>query len=186
MEKKKQKQNKTSSTIKKVADTTISTVKQNPKILLIAGGVIIGGYLLTKILSTIVGQVTKTISPDLTTNVNPGGVQVNPNRTTITTQQAKIFAQQLLDAMNQLGTDTGTIKNIFKKINAEDYKLIFNEFGLVDYNGFGVPNDNIFVILDSFQKRDLTFWLRSELNSLFDSGTFKIVKNIITQAGFAF
>ncbi|UOB18587.1 hypothetical protein [Abyssalbus ytuae] len=122
---------------------------------------------------------------------------VNNSKTTISKQQAKQYASQLLIAFNWTvpvfnyqGTDTNVIKEIFKKINPEDFKLIYNEFGLKHYNGFGSPPENIAGGIQDLtgiaKKRDLVYWLKSELNSILDATTYKLVKNIVEQAGFVF
>ena len=116
---------------------------------------------------------------------------VDMTKTTISKATAENYAEQLFKAFNYYwGTDLSTIKTIFKKINSEDFKLIFNAFGTRTYskvNG-GTPSgswiglDNP-VIFGSNPDLDLMQWLDNELGML-DYTTKGIVRPIVEKAGF--
>jgi|GEM_PF-1549668 len=128
-------------------------------------------------------------------------VKPDMGKTTISRATARNYASQLLEAMNWKGwmllpyphfgdgTDNDVLKSIFNNINADDFKLIYQEFGTKDYNGYSSPPKNVGGgIQDSLgisKKRDLVFWLRSELDFL-DFSLKRKVADLVTQAGFAF
>lgn len=167
----------------KEAAVKTGKVVTNPMFLKVAG-IAVGAYLLYKVFTGVSAKVT----PDPVNNVD---IVVTPDisKTTITTEQAKIYAQTLLEAMDiqPYGTDPDIILAVFQKINADDFKLIFNAFGMKNYNGTGSPPESwIFQQLDNYQERNLVFWLRSELNSWLDATTYNLVKKIVEEADFIF
>lgn len=116
---------------------------------------------------------------------------VNLKNTTITEQEAKNLAQQLLSAMDYAaplyGTDEKTILAVFKKIKtSDDFILIFNAFGMKEYNGNGLPPTSSFGrMFDVFEPRDLVYWLKEELSPT-DGEVYRVVKNVVEQSGFTF
>lgn len=107
---------------------------------------------------------------------------------TISNQQAKNFAQQLLDAMNEkapiYGTDEAAIEAVFARLKVgQDFIKVYNAFGKKDYNGNNSPPTGFWSYLDSYEPRDLVYWLRSELSPTRDAKIFKIVKERIESTG---
>lgn len=128
---------------------------------------------------------------DTIDNVGNGSI----SNSTITKQEAINYAQQLLDAMNVGrnsiffgGTDEQTISNVFDQIkNSDDFRLIYQAFGLKDYNGVSSPEfgDGIF---QNYTERNLTYWLKSELGNFWswDKIIYNKVKLVVESAGFTF
>ena len=103
---------------------------------------------------------------------------------TISNKQARNYAQQLLDAMNEkaplYGTDEQAIEAVFAKLKVgEDFIKVYNAFGKKDYNGNNSPPTGVWSYLDSYEPRDLVYWLRSEISPSSDAKTYKIVKHRI-------
>jgi len=150
-------------------------------------------YLVGGLLALFLGyKIYKTFNPninDTVENVGNGSIK----NATISKEIAANYAQQLLDAMNLnrnsillSGTDEKVISNVFDKIkNSDDFRLIFKAFGNKHYNGQNSPVEGL-EVLQSYQLRNLVYWLRNELNSFWDYSVYKKVKNVIEKAGFVF
>lgn len=166
----------------KVAKKTNEAMK-NPLFIKVVG-LSAGAYILYRV----VNKMLTAPKPD---KVNDIPIVVVPDATvtTISVEQAGIYAQTLLEAMDKqpYGTYVDRILGVFKQINADDFKLIFNAFGQKNYNGGGSPPESWFwQQFDNYSKRNLVFWLKSELNSWLDAETYDLVKKIVKQAGFVF
>lgn len=173
---------------KKAVKETGGFIAENKKELLYAGGAIIAGIIVYKIfratskgISDVFSDKVQTVDLD---------VKVNNSNTTITREQSQQFARTILDACNHAapfyGTDEEAIKEVFLKIKtADDFKLVYNAFGMKDYNGNNSPPSGILRHLDSYAPRDLVYWLRSELTPS-DGEVYTIVKKRIESAGYAF
>lgn len=182
--------NNTGQAAKKGLEKTGGFIAGNPKTALYIGIGIVGAFALYKLLrgvqkgSEIVGDV---FNPDIDNSIDVGVIDASTAK--ISRQQAKVYARQLLDAMNHKapfwGTDEKTILEIFKRITPGDFKLIFNEFGDKDYNGYNSPPSGILANLDSYEPRNLVYWLNAELSSG-DGEVYDRVKQIVNDAGFAF
>lgn len=180
-------------TAKKAANNTANFLT-NPTVLKLAA-VGVGGILIYKIANSITAGATPKevvkdilgVDEDLNFDNSTTGLQP-----TITLQQSKIYAQQLLEAANASeyglwGTDDPTILEIFKKINSEDFKLIFKSFGIPLYNGYNSPPDSWFwQQFDNFTERNLVYWLHSELEDSKGDEVYDVVKAVIEEAGFVF
>lgn len=150
-------------------------------------------YLVGGLLVLLLGyKIYKTFNPNINDTVDNVGNGSTTNAT-ISKETATNYAQQLLDAMNLnrnaillSGTDEKVISNVFDKIkNSDDFRLIFKAFGTKHYNGLNSPVEGV-EILQSYQLRNLVYWLRSELNSFWDYSVHKKVKNVVEKAGFVF
>lgn len=113
-----------------------------------------------------------------------------PNAT-INDSAASIYASQLLDAMNVklpfYGTDNGVVSSVFDKLkNGDDYLKVYQVFGKKDYNGYNSPPTGFWSSLDSYEKRDLNHWLKSELSNWFEPTLYNKVKSRVESAGFVF
>jgi len=157
----------------------------NPMTYKIGGSLIVGYFLykgITKVGSTITGE-------PIDNQVNgTGGSSVGA---TISTTEANNYAQQLLDAFNSMypmyGTDDETVAAVFNKFkNEKDFIKVFNAFGTKDYNGYNSPPTGVWQYLDSYDKRDLVYWLKSELEDSKDEPVYALVKTVVNAAGFAF
>ena len=152
--------------------------------LLMIGGAFLGWYLIKttrKGIANVFDEKSEQVTIDLPVDIQ---------NTTISKTQSQQFAQQLLDASNQMeplyGTDEQTIKKVFLKLKtAEDFKLVYQAFGFKNYNGWNSPPVGIFRYLDSYQPRDLVYWLKSEIKPS-DGEVYKIVKARVESAGWAF
>lgn len=90
-------------------------------------------------------------------------IGVKSGNLTITDGQAILVAQNLLGAMNQIGTDEqAIIDNLNSLKTGDDLKLVIQKFGTKLYAG-GVLAEGI-VSRFTGQMRNLTGWLREELS----------------------
>lgn len=162
--------------------------QESPKTLIYVGLgvlVVVVGYKLIKGTSKKVDEIFDG-DPDIDNQVN--GTGGSTNKATISNQTAINLAQQLLDAMNAkspiYGTDNDTIDLVFDKLkNGDDYIKVYNAFGRKDYNGYNSPPEGFWSILDSYEKRDLNYWLKSELSNFFEPTLYKKVKERIESTG---
>ncbi|SHJ45383.1 hypothetical protein [Aquimarina spongiae] len=187
------KSKKAVSTVKKGLATAGGSIVRNPMTTVYVIGGAIAVYLLYKTFKGInsAGEaVGEFFNPDFDNSVDVG--PINNSGATISIEQARIFANQLLGAMNYQnpffgwhGTDEDTILEVFKRITPADFRLIYNVFGQKDYNGVGSPPDNVIGSIQISSPRDLVFWLNSEL-SFTDGEVYRVVKKIVNDAGFAF
>lgn len=166
----------------------LSFIEKNKKPILVGGTVLLGSFILYKVYQ----GVNNFIKPAGDNHIKGTGQGLIRKNLTITEAQAKNYAQQLLDAMNQndcwlcYGTDEKAILSVFKKIkNRDDFLLIYNAFGRKDYNGYNSPPQGILRHLDSYKPRDLVYWLKSELSSD-DGEVYRLVKKTVESAGFSF
>jgi len=176
---------KTATAAKKGVDKTGDFVKSNPKTALyVVGGLVVGVVLYKVIKSITSGDILK---PDIDNQVDVGNLPTTG--ASITGQKARVFAQQLLDAMNHKqplwGTDEAIILNVFNKLTPADFRMVFNAFGNKDYNGHNSPPEGPWAFLDSYEPRNLVYWLNSELSPR-DGEVYRKVKETVIAAGFAF
>lgn len=171
---------KTETAVKKTGDY----VSKNPKTTLyivLGVGALILGYKVYK-------AINKKFGGDVDDEV--GHVGGETSNATITDQQATNFAQQLLDAMNVNrnsvfagGTDEDTIEQVFDRLqNGDDFIKVFNAFGKKDYNGYNSPVEGL-EFIDAFEKRNLVYWLQSEISSFWDRTLYNKIKEIIDSTG---
>jgi len=173
---------------KKALDKTTITAESlviNPVTYKVVGGLIVG-YFLYKGITGIVNTVT---GEPIDNQVN--GTGGSSAGATITTTEANNYAQQLLDAMNVMlplwGTDDETILEIFQKFqNSADFIKVYNAFGTKDYNGNNSPPTGGWSYLDSYAKKNLVYWLKSELGDSVGDPVHTLVKSVINNAGFSF
>lgn len=178
-----------------VAKKTVTKVATNPMTVVygIAGVIaIVGIYSLVKGAKNLGDQLT---GDGIDNKVEIGRLRIDRSRLSITPEQARIFASQLLTAFNWTwpfpkiqGTDNDVVEGIFDRIGPEDFKLIFLEFGDKDYNGFGSPPNNIGGGFQSVtgisSKRNLVYWLREEFK--LSTPLRDKIKETVERAGFAF
>lgn len=82
------------------------------------------------------------------------------NQLTFPEAQARILAEQLYNAMKDVGTDTDTIESVVAKLRTrDDWNAVVKAFGIRPYGTFGAP-------LIPFNTSDLNLfeWLRRELS----------------------
>lgn len=176
------------------AKKTGQFVSKNPKTAMYIGLGVIGVAIIYTLVKKTTGTVDKLFNgdPNIDDNVTIvlGDLKIDTKKLSIDNAKAKIFAQQLLDAMNVKeplwGTDEKTIEAVFKKITSEDFKIIFWEFGKKDYNGYNSPPKGWFSNIDSYEPRNLIYWLQHELDPVADATVYKLVKSKIEGAGFVF
>ncbi len=154
-------------------------------------------YVSAAIVLSVVGyrlykSAVKSISEAFDDKVDVVGVDVkiNTSKTTISIEQAKQFAQVLLDAFNHKqplwGTDEAAILGVFNKLKtADDFKLVYKSFGYRQYNGYNSPPQGYFRHLDDYYPRDLIYWLKEEIGPS-DGKVYQVVKSRIESAGMAF
>lgn len=178
---------KTASSAKKGLEKTGKAIVSNPKTALYVLGGAIAIYVGYRIFKTLNKGFDNVLNPDIDDTIDVG--TIDTSGATISNEQAFIFANQLLKAMNAKqplwGTDEETILKIFKQISSQDFRVIYNVFGTKDYNGNNSPPTGIFANIDSYEPHDLVYWLNSEL-SPGDGEVYRLVKKTVNDAGFAF
>lgn len=152
--------------------------------ILVVSGVFLGLYLIKKTRQGI-SEALQEESEHI-----PADLPINATRATITMVQARQFAQQLLDAFNHreplYGTDEKTVEKVFLQLqNAEDFKLVYKAFALKKYNGWNSPPVSILRYLDTYEPRNLVYWLKSEIKPS-DGKVYEIVKARVENAGWIF
>jgi hypothetical protein len=173
-----------SDTTKKVLDKT-NNIVSSPLFLKVLGGGILffAGY---KLITTI----TKKVAGEEIDN-NVGGTGGTTENSTITDTEANNYAQQLLDAFNykviMYGTDDATILSVFNKLlTPDDFIKVYHAFGEKDYNGYNSPPTGAWSWLDSYEKRNLVYWLQEELSDSTGDEVYTKVKAVVESAGFTF
>ena len=84
------------------------------------------------------------------------------DKLTINDSQAILISQQLLAAMDRLGTDESTIVSLLQNLTRDDLLFVIKIFGIKQYNGVGES-----IGLDKFiysQNLNLIGWLKAELS----------------------
>lgn len=180
---------KTSDKVSTVAKKSVQAVKDYPmKTAYVLIGMV-GFFAVYQVGKKVYNALTHA---DVDDNVNNTGGSTIGN--TISNQQATNFAQQLLDAMNLNrnsillgGTDEDTIEAVFDQLqNGADFNKVFDAFGMKSYNGENSPNESVVGFLDTYEDRNLVYWLNSEISSIWDSSLRRKIKAIVEDAGFTF
>ncbi len=172
----------------KAVKSTGGFLAENKKELFyVVGAVVIGvvGYKIYKGVSKGVSSVFDEKSETVNVETN-----INKSELTISKEQSQQFAKTLLDACNAMqpfyGTDEDSIKNVFVKLkSADDFKMVYKEFGMKNYNGNNSPPSGWGRHFDNYAPRDLIYWLKSELDES-DGEVYEIVKSRIESAGYRF
>lgn len=90
-------------------------------------------------------------------------VNVNGAKTTISSGEAVLISQNLLGAMNRMGTDDDAIlDNLNQCKNGDDLKLVMKTFGTKLYTGTGLADT--WASRQIATMKNLNGWLRSELS----------------------
>jgi hypothetical protein len=167
--------------IGKGISSTGTYIAENKKPLLYVGGavaiVVVGWTVVNKFKKAVKG---KSIRAGKFIEQN-----IDVKKLTITPQQAQNYAEQLFEAMNyDWGTDKAQIRNVFQKINAEDFKLVFNAFGKRDYGTLGKFSPTAFErMFGLYRSLDLVNWLNEDLDFL-DWKLRAEIRKVIEPAGF--
>jgi hypothetical protein len=162
-------------------------IKDNKKPLLYVGGAIA----IIVIVLAVVNKIKGLVSGQNVVGGNYHEQPIDVTKTKISQVTAQNYAEQLFKAFNYYwGTDLSTIKNIFSKINSEDFKMIYNAFGQRTYSSIngGTPSQSPIgldnpIIFGKNPDLDLVGWLQAELG-LADFITKGKVKPIVNGAGF--
>lgn len=171
---------------KKAIDNPVDTAKIIGIIALI--GV---AYVVVRSLSKVTDQASSFLDGDQNIENNiPKIIETPGVVATINNQDAINFASQLLDAFNAKepfwGTDEDVVESVFDKLkNAADFALVFNAFGLKDYNGYNSPPTGFFSNLDSYDPKPLDYWLREEIKPS-DGVVYDKVKSRVESANLIF
>ena len=181
--------NKSVKKVGKVLADGKNFVANNPVTILKAAGVIAGIYLLYQT----AGAINDFFEDDKTDNERETTLDIDPDKLTITEEKAKNWAATLFESMKVANkTDEDAIRSVFDIITPEDFKLIHKYFGTPHYDDlFGSsPLDNFLGDLDVFtgasQKRDLVYWLKSEVSSWWDYSLYNKIEKTINDAGLIF
>lgn len=165
-------------------------LRKNKKPILIGVSVLVGGYLLYRLVRGVGNSIESSFTIDDEVKHTGGGIV--KSKVTISEATANNYAQQLLDAMNQnacwfcYGTDEDAILKVFQKLQGkDDFLMVFKAFGNKDYNGYNSPPKGILKHLDAYKPRNLVYWLKSELSPR-DGEVYRLVKQTVESAGFTF
>jgi len=155
-------------------------ISSNKKPLLYIGGaiaIVVVGYAIVKRLKgEIAGKKPKG------GNFITQGVDLS--KTSITQEMAKNYAESLYTAFNYYwGTDNTIIRNVFDKINSEDFKLIFNYYGIRSRDLDGKAPTGLWKIFGQYEDLNLVEWLNEELGIL-DFSLKNKIRPIVNGAGF--
>ncbi|MDB0601335.1 hypothetical protein PL373_09275 [Tenacibaculum maritimum] len=186
--KKKVSKSVTKENVGKTIKNTGGFIADNKKELLyLTGAIVIGviGYKIYKATSKGISNVFEDKTETIDVEIN-----INKDQTTISKEQAQQFAKTLLDACNHMeplyGTDEEAINQVFLRLKTgDDFKLVYKEFGMKNYNGNNSPPSGILRYLDNYTPRDLVYWLRSELEPS-DGQVYTNVKSRVESAGYSF
>jgi hypothetical protein len=158
-------------------------ISENRKPLLYVGGavaIVVVGWALTR-------RIKKAVS-GAGRNIIEGNYieqDIDVTKTTISKQIAKNYAEALYSAFTYYwGTDKTIVRNVFDKITPEDFKLIFNEFGIRSRGAIdGKEPTGIERWLGLYKNLDLMGWLNAELDIL-DFALKNKVRAVVEPAGF--
>lgn len=176
---------------KGVVDSGNFIADNKKSLLYLSGAIVLGvvGYKIYKGFSSGVSNVIEDVFAEKSEKVTIDTV-IDKGNVTITKEQSQQFAQSLLDACNEMfpfyGTDEEAIKRVFLKLRSgDDYKMVFDAFGMKNYNGYNSPPTGWGRHIDNYAPKDLNYWLRSELSES-DGEVYNIVKSRIESAGHSF
>lgn len=111
-----------------------------------------------------------------------GSLSIVKSNTTLTNSEATMIAQNILEAMNQWGTDEDAIiDGLLKAQTADDLYLIIQKFGIKPYDGLGLSDTFLSNQVAAVMK-NLNGWLRSELSG----AGLREVKKIYSDLGVPF
>jgi len=157
-------------------------ISTNKKPLLYIGGaiaVVVVGYAIVKRLK---GEVAGK-KPKVGNFITQG---VDVTKTSITQEMAKNYAESLYGAFNYYwGTDKAIIRNVFENINSEDFKMIFNYYGVRSRDLDGKAPTGLWKLFGQYEDLNLVEWLSKELDVL-DFLLKNKIRPIVNGAGFAF
>jgi hypothetical protein len=169
--------------IGKGISSTGTYIAENKKPLLYIGGaiaIVVVGYAITRRAKKAVTSIGKDIIEG-----NFVSQSVDMSKATITKEQAKNYAEALYTAfINYWGTDNTAVRNVFDRINSEDYKMIHNEFGVRSRGMIdGKEPTGVEKWLGIYKDLDLIGWLNAEL-SVTDFLLKGKVRKVVEPAGF--
>jgi len=172
--------------VKSAAKKTQNTITENPIQTVKVVGAIAGVYFIYKLVKTINKRIEET-----TIDNEVQGTGGNTTQATISNQLATNYAQQLLDAFNAkepfYGTDEAMVESVFNKLkNGADFLRVYYAFGNKDYNGHNSPPEGFWQYLDSYEKRNLVYWLKSEISESSEPELYNQVRTRVESAGFSF
>ncbi|MEP0266572.1 hypothetical protein [Dokdonia sp.] len=171
---------------KKVGKTAIENPKETGYIVggiaLLIGVIYLGNKLIKRVDSFFDGD------PNIEDQI---GLDLRIKNPTISSDMATNFASQLLDAMNDkapfYGTNEKLVEAVFDKLkNGDDFKRVASKFGLKDYNGYNSPPTGVFSNFDSYELRNLIYWLIKEIHPVTDRSLYNKIKSRVESAGLVF
>lgn len=110
---------------------------------------------------------------------------VDGTKVTMSEAQAQNYANNLLNAMKDQGTDEAAIRAVMTAIkNGEDYKLIYNKFETKSYYANGEPT--ISAWLFGWADLDMNEWFRREISKTTDFLLYKLIREKAALAGMVF
>lgn len=164
-------------------------IGENKMPLLYIGGAVLALFIVVPLIKRIRTILDPTEGKATDTETVIKNINVNTSKATITENQARIMANQLVQAMSVTsGTDEKEIQNVFNKLkNEDDVKLLYKTFGSRPYSWVNQGEASgvlfgAFEKLGGFQDMDLVGWLKAELG-VFDWRTKRIVNEKLNLMG---
>jgi hypothetical protein len=156
-------------------------IANNKKPLLYVGGaiaIVVVGYAIVKKLQGGIGGFLKDTSVGATDFV-PQSVDVT--KVTISDATASTYANQLWNAMKDMGTDTSMISAVLNKLQKkDDFLKVFNAFGRKSYYLQGEPTLSAYLF--GFKNLDLVEWFNKEVGYL-NYPTYSLIQKTVKNAG---
>ncbi len=143
--------------------TSLSTMDKIKSGLLITSGALVLFLIARKIYKDWKGRANARADENAITNVAQSVVK---SKLTITEAEAQVIANNLFNAMKDMGTNEDTIITILSKINGDDFKLIYAKFGTRWYDSITGQGMSIEPSWYNFGYKtcDLVTMLREELS----------------------
>lgn len=156
---------------------------KNKNAFLILGGLTLSYFMIRQVRKSFssIGDALKSDDVDF---IKP---KINPSSSnlTITSDEAVNLAKTLLDAFNDGGTDEEKVEAVFKKLQTgDDFKLVFNAFGLRKRIFGGTPTN--YITKKTAEAYDLIYWLKAEIGTFWNPTLYNIIKERVESAGLIF
>ncbi len=165
------------------ANEASNFIIDNKNVFLIGGGLILG-YLAIRQVRKSFSSIGDALASDEVDFIKPK-INTSSNNLTISSDEAVNLAKTLLDAFNDGGTDEEKVEAVFKKLKTgDDFKLVFNAFGLRKRIFGGTPTN--YITKKTAEAYDLIYWLKAEVGSFWNPTLYNIIKDRVESAGLIF
>jgi hypothetical protein len=155
---------------------------KNPKIIVYGTIAILAGIGIFLVIRTVKRRANDKLRLGLDEAASGSQLGGTMPDTTITSAEAILISQNLLNAMNRFGTDEEAIFDNLKKCKTTgDLELVIETFGTKPYSGYGLASTYISKNIAGVMK-NLNGWLKAELGG----SDLRQVKSIFDDFGVTF